>query len=318
MNPTVYVDPSGERNEERSAEYKWTDEDDIPNGTTYHVVERGGKTTFYSANPADWPNDDPAGFRITERLSQEERTKQSLLGRLRAGWDDLVERRLGALRDKAAELRQSLGSALEKNPVDLENYEEQRKDQFDSIRIVAEDSKEAGVEFVAATGETALDVSGAIGGGKIAKSITSGIGKENLGEGGRVLVLRREEGLDPDDFRRKAMALQDLARRGKLQRAPSPVTRDPKLGAQYKNRLIRRAYAQYGNEDPERFRSLRKRILNLDADHIHELQLSGADDATNLWLLDRKVNNRIGGQVRSQVRNDPPGTPIVDVVIDER
>lgn len=101
-----------------------------------------------------------------------------------------------------------------------------------------------------------------------------------------------------------------MAKRGKLRKAPNPVSRDPSVTRQYKNDLIRRAYDMYGKTDPEKFQSLRARILELHPDHIHELQLSGLDDSCNLWLLDADVNIGIGRQIWQQIRNLPDGTII--------
>jgi hypothetical protein len=112
------------------------------------------------------------------------------------------------------------------------------------------------------------------------------------------------------DFDRKTRALQDLAERGKLRKAPNPVARDPSIPRNHKDALIRRAYDRYGKSDPAKFQSLRARIRQMQPDHVHELQLSGLDEASNLSLLDADVNTGIGRQIWQQTRNLPDGTII--------
>ena len=48
----------------------------------------------------------------------------------------------------------------------------------------------------------------------------------------------------------------------------------------------------------------------MQPDHIHELQLSGLDESSNLWLLDADVNTGIGRQIWQQIKNLPDGTII--------
>ncbi len=43
----------------------------------------------------------------------------------------------------------------------------------------------------------------------------------------------------------------------------------------------------------------------MHADHIQDLQLSGLDDASNLWLLDADVNMGLGRQIWQQIKNLP-------------
>jgi len=130
---------------------------------------------------------------------------------------------------------------------------------------------------------------------------------------GATITLSYESGWNVRDFERKAEALQDLAERGKLRKAPNPVPRDPAVAAGFKNRLIRQAYAKYGKSDVARFQSLKKRILGMHADHVHELQLLGADDAANFTLLDGDVNMGIGRQIRAQIKGLDDYTPIIKV-----
>ena len=124
------------------------------------------------------------------------------------------------------------------------------------------------------------------------------------------LRIEYEAGWNRRDFNRKTRALQDLAERGKLRKAPNPVARDPSIPRNYKDALIRRAYDRYGKSDPAKFQSLRARIRQMPPDHVHELQLSDLDEASNLSLLDADVNTGIGRQMWQQIRNLPDGTII--------
>ncbi|QGJ69330.1 Hypothetical protein PBC10988_10040 [Planctomycetales bacterium 10988] len=132
------------------------------------------------------------------------------------------------------------------------------------------------------------------------------------------ITLTFQNGWNRRDFSRKARALQDLAERGKLRKATNPIARDPNLTGQYKNRLIRRAHAMFAQSDPAKFSRLRDRIRSRDihSDHLQDLQLSGLDEASNLWLLDAEVNRSLGGQIWQQIRNLEDGTIIdrIDIV----
>ena len=54
-----------------------------------------------------------------------------------------------------------------------------------------------------------------------------------------------------------------------------------------------------------------------DVDHIHELQLGGSVDPSNLQLLNASVNRSIGAQIHSQIVKDGIGTEYKHVVIIE-
>ena len=64
------------------------------------------------------------------------------------------------------------------------------------------------------------------------------------------------------------------------------------------------------------FQYLRDRILRMHSDHIQDLQLSGLDEASNLWLIDADVNIGLGRQVWRQIKKLPDGTIIrsIDIV----
>ena len=129
------------------------------------------------------------------------------------------------------------------------------------------------------------------------------------------ITLEYETGWNRNDFGRKARALEDLAVRGRLSKGENPATRDPSLTRQYKNRLVRRAYEEFGRSDPATFRRLRDRIRQMHPDHMQDLQLVGADDAMNLWLLDADVNTGLGRQIWQQIRLLRAGTMIDRVII---
>lgn len=50
-------------------------------------------------------------------------------------------------------------------------------------------------------------------------------------------------------------------------------------------------------------------------DHLHDLQLGGADTLENLWPLDGSVNSSLGAEIASQIRDLPVGTCVVAVRI---
>jgi len=51
----------------------------------------------------------------------------------------------------------------------------------------------------------------------------------------------------------------------------------------------------------------------VDADHLRDLQLGGADDAPNMWGLDSSVNRSLGSQINQRIKNLPAGTRINNV-----
>jgi hypothetical protein len=130
------------------------------------------------------------------------------------------------------------------------------------------------------------------------------------------VTIRFEDGFSRPGFNKKAAALVQLGDEGLLVKAPNPVARDPQLTRTWKADLIRRIYRQYGAVNPEFAAAARQRVLTqLDADHIHDLQLGGPDTAANLWLLDSTTNRVMGTrQIWPQIRRLPDNTPIRIVV----
>jgi len=53
----------------------------------------------------------------------------------------------------------------------------------------------------------------------------------------------------------------------------------------------------------------------MDVDHLHDLQLSGLDDVSNLWLLDREVNRGLGRQIWKQIKGLPDGAIIENIFV---
>jgi RHS repeat-associated protein len=137
----------------------------------------------------------------------------------------------------------------------------------------------------------------------------------NLPDDPATITLRYQEGWDKREFSRKARALQDLAERGKLYKAENPVER-AELGRAYKQRLIAAAWDKFGKTDREKFNWLRAKILAMQVDHQHDLQLLGVDAETNLWLLEGKVNEGLGQQVWQQIKKLKTKTPIAKVIIE--
>ena len=124
--------------------------------------------------------------------------------------------------------------------------------------------------------------------------------------------LRMVDGMSSVEFAKKARALQELGDQGRLVRAANPVARDRAVTNAYRQDMIRRIWAQYGTQNREFANKLIDRVTRrMSPDHVHELQLGGADAASNLKFLDRFTNRHVGTQqIRPQLRNVPVGTTI--------
>ncbi|MBP9828838.1 MAG: DUF637 domain-containing protein [Proteobacteria bacterium] len=114
-------------------------------------------------------------------------------------------------------------------------------------------------------------------------------------------------------FNRKLEALQDLADRGKLFKTGGTM-RDADLTKTYRKSLINRAEQQWGATEPGRVKRIKERLLDMDADHLHELQLGGVDQLSALTMLDKSVNRSVGSQLRHQLAQVPEGTKITSVI----
>jgi YD repeat-containing protein len=126
------------------------------------------------------------------------------------------------------------------------------------------------------------------------------------------ISLRMVDGMSSVEFAKKARALQELGDQGMLVRAANSVARDPSVTNAYRQDMIRRIWAQYGTQNRELANKLIDRVTRrMSPDHVHELQLGGADAASNLRFLDRFTNWHVGTQqIRPQLRNLPVGTTI--------
>ena len=89
------------------------------------------------------------------------------------------------------------------------------------------------------------------------------------------------------------------------------MNRDPSLTKNYKRDVIKKIYDQYGKVNKLFADKLKQRVLDMDPDHVWELQLGGPDIASNLKLLDSDTNRNIGlRQIWPQIRQWPVGTRI--------
>lgn len=130
--------------------------------------------------------------------------------------------------------------------------------------------------------------------------------------GEATVTLRYVEGMPKQQFMRKATALQELGEQGQLVRAANPVARNPAITRAYRQDMIRRIWAQYGERNREFANRLIERVTRrMQPDHVWELQLGGPDAASNLRFLDSFTNWHVGTrQIRPQIRDLPVGTRI--------
>jgi len=99
------------------------------------------------------------------------------------------------------------------------------------------------------------------------------------------------DGMNSVEFAKKARSLQELGDQGKLVRAANLVARDPGVVNAYRQDMIRRIWAQYRTQNWEFANKLIDRVTRrMSPDHVYELQLGGADAASNLKFLDRFTN----------------------------
>ncbi len=139
--------------------------------------------------------------------------------------------------------------------------------------------------------------------------------KKALSQPTAEVVLRHQAG-DPRAFDRKARALQDLAERGKLVKVEG-VVRDKSVTRGYRRQLIDAAKLRFGHQ-PDKIRNIRQHLRDLEADHLHELQLGGVDQLSYLAMLDKSVNRSVGAQIMHQVKDWPAGTRIVKIIVENK
>jgi len=131
------------------------------------------------------------------------------------------------------------------------------------------------------------------------------------------ITLEFKEGMDMRDFSRKTRALQDLAERGKLSKAPNPVKRNKNITAQYRSTIMKSAEKKYKDSDPIKYQRIKEKMRRMDVDHQHDLQVNGLDKSTNLGLLESFTNQDIGRQIRKQIEKVENGTKIEKIIIKE-
>lgn len=151
-----------------------------------------------------------------------------------------------------------------------------------------------------------------VAGGRVPKGIRKifGYSSEKV-----TLTIRYKDNLNPRDFERKTKALQDLAERGKLAKAPTPVSKDPYLRRKYRNNIEKRIKKKYAN-NPQKKESLLKKLQTMDVDHQNEAQTMGLDDFSNFWLLDSETNQEIGRQLRKEIKDLDDFTRIDEIIVE--
>ena len=111
-------------------------------------------------------------------------------------------------------------------------------------------------------------------------------------------------------FSRKVQALIDLIDQGLLFKT-KPAKRLINTRAM-KRSLIDKVLGQYWKRNPKFAQKLIDRINKNHYDHVWELQLGGADELSNLKLLNGITNWHVGTQqITRQLRNIDYGTPVI-------
>ncbi|WP_205326006.1 HNH endonuclease signature motif containing protein [Glycomyces sp. YM15] len=152
---------------------------------------------------------------------------------------------------------------------------------------------------------------------------------DNSGKQPMVLELRLTRDLKKRDFRRKARALAALGRDGKLVKTKPPPRGNPvkkyrkdtvkRIKERYKDnpalmkKMLKKFDSGTSGADP---RGVTKRDQYMEPDHIHELQLGGADKADNLMWLDSRTNRLLGGDIKVALNGVPEGTPIIVRIVE--
>ncbi|OLT04520.1 hypothetical protein BJF90_22040 [Pseudonocardia sp. CNS-004] len=127
-----------------------------------------------------------------------------------------------------------------------------------------------------------------------------------------------EKSMPRREFRWKAERLLELSADGRLTKAHNPVARDRNVTRKYRHDLVERIEQVIRPHHPDLADRLVRRVtVQMSADHVHELQLGGPDDAENLRMLDRLTNEVIGArQIQPQIHALPDGTPVRIEVVD--
>ncbi|POZ55839.1 putative deoxyribonuclease RhsC [Lysinibacillus sphaericus] len=125
------------------------------------------------------------------------------------------------------------------------------------------------------------------------------------------ITLIYKDWMPKNEFLRKAQTLQKLGEEGLLYKV-AKVSRDRNVTKAFRQDMIKRIWAQYGNSNRAFADKLIDRVAHkMQTDHVWELQLGGPDSKSNLRFLESKTNWDIGTQqIRPQIRNLEAGTKI--------
>jgi hypothetical protein len=126
------------------------------------------------------------------------------------------------------------------------------------------------------------------------------------------VTLEYKQWMDRRQFVNKAHALKNLANRNKLFKNQS--IRNQNITSSYRKNLIKRGRKMWG-KGSERMNKIENLLDKMEADHVHELQLGGADCLSGLRMLEKSINRSIGAKIRQQIKSLPNGTRITDIII---
>ncbi|WP_030160402.1 hypothetical protein [Glycomyces sp. NRRL B-16210] len=166
-------------------------------------------------------------------------------------------------------------------------------------------------------------------------------GAKNNGKDPVVIELRRTRGMSKRTFDRKARALEKLGSEGKLVRHKVPKRkgqdgdyvnpRDRSVTSKHREETINRETAKHTG-DPAAQAEVRRKYavmdppkgsegskgMGQDPDHIHELQLGGPDNASNLSWEDAYTQRKIGKDLKYAMDQAGVeyGTPVIVRIVD--
>ncbi|WP_460539715.1 hypothetical protein [Glycomyces halotolerans] len=147
-----------------------------------------------------------------------------------------------------------------------------------------------------------------------------------------VLELKYTPDMKKKDFNRKAKDLVRLGQQGKLKRTlDTKSIRDPDITKKHRSRMIKNLAEKHKNNPKlkqiiEQFKgsekgpdgkwrpkSVTEKGQLRDPDHVHELQLGGPDDVSNLRWMDAHTNRKIGRDIYQALEDAKvaEGTPVI-------
>jgi hypothetical protein len=166
-------------------------------------------------------------------------------------------------------------------------------------------------------------------------------GAPNNGKDPVVIELRRTRGMSKRTFDRKARALEKLGQEGKLVRHKVPKkrsegewvrNRDGSITKDVRHKKIKEVTSQHEGDsaaqkaakrpyetwDTKNEGQVNRKGQMQDPDHIHELQLGGADDRSNLRWEDSYTQRKIGLDLKRAMDDAGVdyGTPVIIRVVD--